>query len=149
MKILNKFMSVLVLIFIIGIAGFILGFYLSNTNKTITVTAEEILERISDKYFVVTKSLLLDEETQIDIDQGSGWSNLLWGQKITANAKINIDVGVDLTQLTKEDIDINNFTKTISMNLPHATILNSNVIGKFNIKSKDGILKKIFDDTTY
>jgi len=148
MKILNKFITTIALICIIGFAGFTFGFYLSSNKTTVEITSQEILERISDKYFVVTKSLLLDEETEIEIDQGSKWSNILWGQKITANSKINVDVGVDLKQLTQESIDINNFTKKISIKIPHAEILNSSIEGKFDIESKDGILKKLFEDTT-
>jgi len=148
MKSISRTLFIIGLIGIIAIGTFAYGFRLGGNVETTNISTEFILERISDKYFVVTRTVVMDEQTQIVIDKGGDWSNLLWGQKIDAKAKVRVDLGVDMTSLNPEDITIDNSNKTISIKMPHAEILNMSIIGNFDVESKDGLLKNLFNDTT-
>jgi hypothetical protein len=148
MTTMYKLLTTVLIFCVIGGLSFIYGYKIANRQDEINITSTTILERISEKYFIVTKTLLLDESTEIEVDKGSDWSNLLWGQKINAEAKVSINVGVDLSDLDEQDIKIEPLTKKITVSIPHATILSSSIEGDFDIETTDGILKKIFKDTT-
>lgn len=110
------------------------------------ITSTVVLEKITDQYFVVSKTVLIDQETEIKIDEGSRWSNFLWGQTITAEAMIRVDVGVDLSKLTTEDIKINDETKTVQITIPQASILDASQYGDIDVNSKKGVLKFLLDN---
>jgi hypothetical protein len=111
----------------------------------IEVTSQAILERISDNYFVVTKSAFVDEETEIAIDKGSTWSNFFWGQTLTARGRIRIDIGVDLSGITEDDIAIDHREKTVTIAVPQAEILDASQHGNIEVETKQGILKTLLD----
>lgn len=112
----------------------------------VIVTSQSILDRISDHYFVVTKSVVVNQDSEITVDKGSKWSNLFWGQTIDARGVIRVDIGVDLSSLTEEDIVVNHKKKTVSIALPQATILNASQFGDIEVDTKQGILKYVLDN---
>ncbi len=117
----------------------------SNKEST-TVTARSILERISDQYFIVTKSAYIDQESTMTVDKGSKWSNFFWGQTVEAEGVIRIDVGVDLSQITEEDIIVDHKTKTVRIDVPPADILNASQYGDIEVESDQGVLKYLLDN---
>jgi hypothetical protein len=114
--------------------------------EKVTVTARTILERISDKYFVVTKSVYVDQKSEITVDTGSKWSNFFWGQTVKADGVIRIDVGVDMSQLTEADIVVDHRAKTVKIDVPPADILNASQYGDIEVESKQGVLKYVLDN---
>ena len=138
---------VLIIGIIMGVGGYFYGKSVSeDQTPTIEVTPHVILEKITDQYFVVTKTLFLDEEILIEADQGSDWNNLLWGQSIVAEGTVRVDVGVDMNKLEESDIEVNETTKTITLDLPEAEILDASLNSDLIIDTKNGILKAIFDN---
>ena len=117
-----------------------------NRTETKTITAQTILNSIADNYFVVTKSAILNEEVEIKVDKGSTWSNFLWGQTVKARGLIRIDIGVNLSGLDENDIKINQFQKTVSINIPRAEILDASQYGPIEVNSKQGVLKYLLDN---
>lgn len=113
--------------------------------KEETVTSSAILERISDNYFVVTKSAFVDEEVEITVDKGSSWSNFFWGQTITARGRVRVDIGVDLSGITEDDIAIDHKAKTVTVAVPQAEILDASQYGNIELATKQGILKTLLD----
>ncbi len=109
------------------------------------VTSTAILDRISDNYFVVTKSAIVDEEVEMTIDSGSPWSDFFWGQTITARGRIRVDIGVDLSNISEEDIAIDHRTRTVTIAVPRAEILDASQYGDIEVTSKQGILKTLLD----
>lgn len=110
------------------------------------ITSRSVIDRIKDQYFVVTKTVVIDQESQIAIDQGSSWSNLFWGQTIDAESLIRIDIGVDMSQLEEGDVEIDEVNKKIIINLPQASILDASQFGDIEVTSKQGILKFFLDN---
>lgn len=114
--------------------------------KGTSVSSISILQEIQENTSLVTKTVIVDQSTEIIIDEGSRWSNLLWGQTIEAEALIRFDIGVDLSQLTEEHIVINERNKTVTITLPEAEILNASQFGDIEVQSKSGILKYLLDN---
>lgn len=138
---------------LIGIVlGMILGFglhswlYKSPTPTTITKTV--VLERIQEQAFLVTRTVITDQDVTINIDQGSGWSNFWWGHEITAQSRIQVDVGVDLGIIAPEDVEVDDSTKQIKIRLPEATVYNTSLVSDIRVTTKSGILKKILEKNT-
>jgi len=105
------------------------------------VSSTTLLQRITSEYFVVTKTLLIDQESTIIVDEGSTWSNLWWGQKIEASGMIRLDIGVDLGDLKEEDIEIDQINRKIKIKLPEASILDASQFGDIKVSSSKGILR--------
>jgi hypothetical protein len=119
---------------------------LSGPGDQTKVTAQSILERISDQYFIVTKTAYIDQEAEITVDKGSKWSNLLWGQTVKAQGVIRVDVGVDLSKLTEADIEVNRAERTVRIRVPEAEIMNASQNGDIEVTSDQGVLKFLLDN---
>jgi hypothetical protein len=126
-------------------AMLVAGYMIFRPTPAETVTSTAILERISDNYFVVTKSAIVDEEVEITVDKGSAWSNFFWGQTITARGKVRIDIGVDLSDITEDDISIDHKNKTVSIAVPQSEILDASQYGNIEVGNKQGLLKTLLD----
>lgn len=133
--------------FLSGIViGLIIGVKITNPtqDEVQKISTTVVLERLKDQAFLITRTVISDEETTIKIDQGSEWSNLWWGHEITAEGLMQVDVGVDLSNLTEEDIVVNDLNKTIKINLPDAEVYNSSLEGEIQVSKKSGIMRKLF-----
>ncbi len=133
--------TLLVLAVVFGISKF-----RESKEPTIEVTSRTILDKITDQYFVVTKTVVVDQESTIKVDQGSEWSNFLWGQTIKAEGLIRVDVGVDLAKLKEEDIIVDKESKTVKIKIPKATILDASQFGDIEVESKSGVLKYLLNN---
>lgn len=129
------------------LCGFVLGGIVSrnhtpaeNERKEV-ITSQIIVDKINEEAFVVSKTIFLDQKATINIDQGSAWSNFWWGQSIEAEALMRVDLGVDYSKLTENDISIDSVNKVISINLPEAEILDTSLSGEIQVISKSGVLK--------
>ncbi|OGM01051.1 hypothetical protein A2480_02760 [Candidatus Uhrbacteria bacterium RIFOXYC2_FULL_47_19] len=114
--------------------------------EQIAITSLAILERISDQYFVVTKSIYIDQKSEIVVDTGSKWSNFFWGQTVKADGVIRVDVGVDMSQLTEKDIVVDQEAKTVRVDVPPADILNASQHGDIEVESQQGVLRYVLDN---
>lgn len=113
--------------------------------KTV-VTARTILERIADRYVVVTKTAYVNQQSEITIDQGSRWSNLFWGQTVKARGIIKVDIGVDLSGLTEKDISVDSKARKVYIDIPNADIIGAYQYGDIEVETKQSVLKYIFDN---
>jgi hypothetical protein len=137
--------------FLLGsIVGIIIGVRISQTTSEEKEVIEMItvLEKIQVQSFLVTRTIITNEDTTITIDQGSAWSNLWWGHEITAEARVQVDVGVDLSQISESDITLDNKAKTITIKLPEAQIYDASITGPIDVSTKSGIFKTLFASDT-
>lgn len=126
------------------ILGIIIGVNVNKPkNKTEVITSQTVLEKIKDQAFLITHTIISDQETNIEIDNGSNWSNFWWGHEITAKATMQTDIGIDLSEIREEDITINNEDKIVYLNIPEAEIHNISLKGDIEVSTKSGILKKL------
>ena len=140
----------LVLVIVAVIVGSFFGgvFYERNTLTVEKVDSIAIRDRIENEAFMLTKTLYINQESTIKVDQGSDWSNFWWGQTITAKALMKVNVGVDFKKISESDISINSLTKVITIKLPSAEVLDVGLGGDITVNSQSGILKLIFDNNT-
>jgi hypothetical protein len=138
---LSLTISIIVIIAILSITTYLIGHKVGKDNAAIEVTQQTILNKITDQYFIVTKTAYLQQDLRIVIEDNSDWSNLLWRDVIEVSGLVRVDIGVDLSGLTKDDISIKNNTVTITV--PDATILNSSIEGDIKIDSQKGLIPTI------
>jgi len=150
MKLSSKLLTAIVAILLaLALVFFTAGFFFKNfhtsTDKEI-VTSQTILERITDQYFVVTKTAYIDQETSIVVDRGSTWSNFWWGETLKADAVVRVDIGVDLTGLSQEDIRVDSGAGIVSITLPEATVLDASLFGDIEVTTHKGVLSRLVEN---
>lgn len=152
---MSKLKNILIIVLIVvavGISMFLAGQAFQRSSerqmREQTITAQTIVNRIQEQAFLVTKTVYIDQQSEIVIDRGSDWSNFWWGQTITAEGLIRTDVGVDLSKLTSENVKVDHEQKTITIQLPAAEILDSSLSGEIEVVTKSGILKKLLLNDT-
>lgn len=116
-----------------------------NAGMRENVTRDVVLERISKGFFAVTRTVYLDEEVKIDVQRASDWDEFLWGKSINASARVRADVGVDLEKLTRDDIEVSESQKLITIRLPKAEILDISLTEKLVVDTEGTILTRLFD----
>lgn len=130
-----------------SIIGIIIGVKIAKPDatppKTEVITSRIVLERIKDQAFLITRTLISDQQTVIEIDQGSAWSNFWWGHEITAQGSMQVDLGVDLSKLTESDIEINDEDKVIYIKLPKSEVFDASLKGDIKVETSSGILKSL------
>jgi hypothetical protein len=107
------------------------------------VNSQVILNRITDQYFLVTKTVFLDSKAEIDTPKNNNWTDLFTGKKITVLGLIRIDVGVDMENMRLENIVVDSKNKIVTISLPHAEILNSSLSGELDVTADKSILETI------
>ena len=107
------------------------------------ISTQVILDRITDQYFLVTKTVFLDSEAEIETPKHDSWKDIFVGNKITVKGVIRVDVGVDMKGLSLEDIAVDEGQKIVSVKLPSADILNASLYGEIDLDEDKAILDKI------
>lgn len=138
--------AITVLVTIIFILSGILIFQNLNKEPEPELNSQTIIKQIKDQSFLVTKTVILDESVEIEVDQGSAWSNLWWGDSIEAEALIRMDIGIDFSKIENENISIDQENKTISIKLPQVSVLDASQYGDIEVRSSKGILKFLLEN---
>jgi hypothetical protein len=126
-KVILFFVIVVLLIFVAAY------FYGRNQGKALgvaenqppVVNSQVILDRITDQYFLVTKTVFVNSKAEIDTPKNNNWTDLFTGKKITVLGLIRVDVGVDMKNMRLENITVDAKNKIVTIDLPHAEILDS------------------------
>lgn len=146
-KILQIFALIVFSMLILIVAFFAGGILLRQqpqTKEEKQITSQTVIEKITSEAFVVTKTVYLNQKATLKIDKGSEWSNFWWGQEINTEALIKLNVGVDFNELSLEDVEIDETTKTIRIKLPAAEILNASAASDIEVNTTNGILRMLF-----
>ncbi len=145
---MDRLKSILVfsLIFILLMTG--VFFYGRHQGKQAVSPPEQvstklILDRITSQYFLVTKTVFVDSEAEIETPKHDNWKDLFVGNKLDVEGIIRVDVGVDMKGLGAADIALDERQKTISIKLPPADILDASLYGELEFAEDQAILDKI------
>ena len=145
----------LVLTIILTFLGFICGIFAGVTvtlqnvkddpknENNIIVSSDTIIEKLQKRSFLVTNSITTLQKSSIKIENNSSWSNFFWGKEINAEGNVQVDLGVDLSNIQSEDIKIDHDKKTIIVSIPRAQIYNTTVMGDIDTTRDQGILTKL------
>ena len=108
-----------------------------------TINSQTILDRITNQYFLVTKTIFTNNKAEIETPKNNNWTDLFTGKKITVSGLIRIDVGVDIKNLDAENIIVDSQNKLITINLPAAEILDSSLSGEIDVDVDKSIVEKL------
>jgi hypothetical protein len=142
MKKILTYAGITVVIFAVGI---IAGWW--GTKKNIAepeVTSQVILSALRDRGFLVTQTNVFNEAITITSDSESFWRKLLWGQAIKAYGIVEVNLGVDLAEISESDVQIGQTTVRVA--IPSARVFNTRLVGDISLENKQGILKRIFEN---
>jgi len=141
---MKKIFQIILLVVIFG-GGLYFGFRLFGPKDAeIIITRDALLVSLQSEGFLVSESALLYQQVEIDRSTGSAFKDFFWGQDIIADANVRVSSGVDLSKLSEEDIEITE--SEISIELPPVEVHSVEIVGGINLRNKQGILKKIFDN---
>ncbi|MFA5935562.1 MAG: DUF4230 domain-containing protein [Patescibacteria group bacterium] len=137
-------LGVAALLFVGGLA---LGYRVFHpAGQKTTVTAQVILTALRDRGFLVTQTYVFDEPVTIEKSSGSAFKDFFFGQTITARGVMEANVGIDLANMSADDIAVQGDTVTVS--IPAASLFNVRPIGPIEVKNQRGILKRLIENDT-
>jgi hypothetical protein len=143
---MKKTLLLIVATAVIATSATLAVLFLAGRGPVERLTSRTILDRVSEQAFLVTKTVIVDQKSSIEVDRGSAWSNFFWGQTIEAEALVRVDVGVDLASLTEDDIKVDHVRKLVTVDLPEATVLDASQFGDIEVDSTRGVLKFLLDN---
>ncbi|HOY46134.1 MAG TPA: DUF4230 domain-containing protein [Candidatus Dojkabacteria bacterium] len=140
---------IILIILLLGIflSGIFFEKYTSNPARQ-KLTSVMVVDRINEEAFLITRSVYLDQDIEIVVDAGSDWSNFWWGQTLQAQALVKVSLGVDLQNITPDQIIVNELEKKITIDLPEPSIISKEIIGDIEVDNQQGLLKLLFDNDT-
>lgn len=113
------------------------------TNRPSVVNSQVVLERITNQYFLVTKTVFVNSRAEIDTPKNNDWTDLFTGKKLTVLGLIRVDVGVDMKNMRPENIVVDQQKKLVTISLPHAEILDSSLSGQLDLVADKSIVEKL------
>lgn len=111
--------------------------------ETRTASSQAILTTLRARGFLVSQTIVFDLPATISRSSGSAFKDFFVGQTITARASMEANLGIDLSDLSADDLRVEG--STISVRIPHATVFNIRPLGPLDVKNERGILKRLLD----
>lgn len=144
-KCMQKFITVGIIgLLLIGV-GVLIGWKILQPKTAVRqVDSQIILTALQERGFLVTKTLVSTVSATIKTDEVGFLKKLLWGQEVKASGVVEINLGVDLKNLSSDDIEISG--NTVKVVMPQAEIFNSRLVGDVNVENKQGILKRFLEN---
>lgn len=126
--------------------GFGLGYIVFRPEQTMqrAVTSQAILTTLRDRGFLVTQTYIFNEPIMIQKQSGQLIRDFFLGQKITARGAMEVNLGIDLSRVMPEDIEVSQ--DAIRIAIPNATLFNVRLIGPLDIQNEQGLLKRILQN---
>lgn len=112
-------------------------------NRPPVVNSQVVLERITNQYFLVTKTVFVNSKAEIDTPKNNNWTDIFIGKKLTVLGLIRVDVGVDMKNMRPENIVVDPLKKIVTISLPHAEILDSSLSGQLDLMADKSIVEKL------
>jgi len=141
---MNRMILAAVIVIIVLVFGIGLGWWLNSDRAMTKVSSELILTALHDRGFLVTQTYIFNEPLTIESTEEEFWKDFLWGQEVKAHGVIEVNMGVDLGEISENDVAIRD--DKIYVTIPPAQLFNTRLIGQINVENKQGILKRLFDN---
>ncbi len=142
MKTRDFYIVLVLLMALLAGLGFYAGWKVSQPAEfTRTVDAQVILTALRDRGFLVTQTYIFDQPVTIEKTSGSALKDFFFGQTITARGAMEVNMGIDLANVSAEDVMIADDVITITV--PGATLFNVRLVGPIEVQNQQGILKRL------
>lgn len=127
-----------------GIVGGTLTYRLTRPTEETrpVISAQTILQALKPQGFLVTQSIITNQEVTIDRSTGNVFRDFFLGQTITARGTMEANLGIDLTELTENDIELTE--ERITVHIPDVRLFNTRLIGEIEVENSQGIIKRLF-----
>jgi hypothetical protein len=109
------------------------------------VSTQVILTALHDRGFLVSQTYMFDTPVTIDRSSGNALKDFFFGQTIEARGTMEVNLGVDLANMTADDVTLDDTSNTITVRIPSATLFNARLVGPIDIKNSQGVLKRILN----
>lgn len=109
------------------------------------VDAQAILTALHDRGFLVSQTYIFDTPVTIERNSGNAFKDFFFGQTIEARGTMEVNMGVDLANVSDEDVTIDEEAGKITVRIPKARLFNARLVGPIELKNKEGILKRLLD----
>jgi hypothetical protein len=106
------------------------------------ISSEVILQALTSQGFLVTQSIISDQKVTIDRQSGNVFRDFFLGQTITARGTMEANLGIDLTELSSEDVLVSD--EKILVRIPDVRLFNTRLIGDVEVENAQGIIKRLF-----
>jgi len=137
-----KYLILAVLLVVFLGAGIFVGYRLFSPQAMKTqITAQVILTALRDRGFLVTQTYIFDEPVTIEKKSGSALKDFFFGQTITARGAMEANLGIDMSKVTADSIQIQNDKVVIT--IPTAQVFNVRLVGPLDVQNTQGILKRL------
>jgi len=134
--------AMLALVFCLGFGAGYMVFRPEQGQRT-EVTSQVILTALRERGFLVTQTYLFDQPVVIRRESGNFFDDLLFGQKITARGVMEVNLGVDLSQVGLTDVQMSE--EKVRISIPGVTLFNVRLVGPLDVQNDRGILKRILE----
>lgn len=124
-------------------AGVLAGVRVATPKETRAVSTQTILTTLHDQGFLVTQTFIFNTPVTIERSTGSAFKDLFLGQTIEARGTMEVNLGIDLADVTSEDVTVTD--EAVTVTIPAATLFNTRLVGPIDVQNRQGILKRMFD----
>jgi hypothetical protein len=134
----------LILFLIVLGSGVGLGYAIFHSRSTERqVTAQSILTAMRSQGFLVTQTYVFDQPVTIVKPVSGPLAKFLWGETITARGAMEVNMGIDLSELNASDIVFEG--EKIYISVPAVKIFDVHLVGPLDLKNEKGLLKRLID----
>lgn len=145
MKTRDLYVVLGLLMALLGGFGFYAGWKVARPAEyTRNVDAQVILTALRDRGFLVTQTYIFDQPVTIEKTSGSALKDFFFGQTITARGAMEVNMGIDLANVTSNDVTINE--DVITIKIPEASLFNVRLVGPVEVENSQGILKRLLQN---
>jgi Protein of unknown function (DUF4230) len=131
----------IVMVLLAGFAGYAGWKLAAPAEYTRTVDAQVILTALRDRGFLVTQTYIFDQPITIEKSSGSAFKDFFFGQTITARGAMEVNMGIDLANVSSDDVTMEG--DVITIKIPSATLFNVRLVGPIEVENTQGILKRL------
>lgn len=125
----------------IALGGFIMFRLSQPAVKGPVLSSEIILQALKPQGFLVTQSIISNQEVTIDRNSGNVFKDFFLGQTITARGTMEANLGIDLSELDTHDISVG--PERVTVRIPDVRLFNTRLIGEIEVENNQGIIKRI------
>lgn len=124
-----------------ALGGYLIYRFTTPKQTAPRISSETILQSLTAQGFLVTQSIISDQHVTIDKRSGNIFKDFFLGQTITARGTMEANLGIDLTELKPEDIDVTD--ERITIRVPDVRLFNTRLIGDIEVENEQGIIKRL------
>lgn len=142
---IQRILAAIIALFLVFLMGLLTGLMWRPAPKaeSRTVSGQTILTALRSQGFLVTRTYLFDQPVTITKSTGSAFKDFFVGQTIDARGTMEVNLGIDLTNLDEQDVA--HEENAVTVRIPRVSLFNTRLVGPIDVRNTQGVLKRITD----